>query len=105
MLITVVESTTLSSAAYDPSRQLLWLTFPSGAVYCYFAVPQHIHQELISAPSIGKYFNLNIRGHFDYRKLADLHASMESCQPLCAAECPNSRAGLQAGFLLALDED
>lgn len=68
MLVTVVESTTLSCAAYDASRQLLWLKFQTGAVYCYFGVPPQIHQELISAPSKGKYFNLNIRGHFAYAK-------------------------------------
>lgn len=70
MLITVVESTTLFCAAYDPSRQLLWLTFQSGAVYCYLGVPQHIHHELISAPSKRQYFNLNIRGPFAYYKQA-----------------------------------
>ena len=68
MLITAVESTTLSIVAYDASRQLLWLEFQAGAVYCYFGVPAKVHQQLISAPSKGKYFNLSIRGHFAYRK-------------------------------------
>jgi hypothetical protein len=70
MLVTAVESTLLSAAAYDASRQLLWLEFQSGALYCYFGVPPTVHQELIGASSKGKYFNLNIRGHFAYRKEA-----------------------------------
>ena len=43
----------LSSTVYDASRQLLWLEFQSGAVYCYFGVPPQVHQDLISAPSKG----------------------------------------------------
>lgn len=70
MLVTGVESTTLSSAAYDASRQLLWLEFLNRTVYCYFDVPPKVYQELIGAPSKGRYFNLNIRGHFAYRKEA-----------------------------------
>ena len=60
----------LSSTVYDASRQLLWLEFQSGAVYCYFGVPPKVHQDLISAPSKGRYFNLSIRGRFAYRKEA-----------------------------------
>lgn len=67
-LVTAVDSTTLSSVAYDASCQLLWLRFQGGAIYCYFGVPPKMHQELISAPSKGKYFNQYIRGHFAYRK-------------------------------------
>lgn len=68
VLVTTVESSTLSHAAYDAASQLLWLKFQSGAEYCYFDVPPDVHQELISAPSKGKYFNQYIRGHFPYRK-------------------------------------
>lgn len=68
MLVTTVESTVLSSAVYDASRQLLWLEFQGGSVYCYFGVPSEVHQQLISALSNGKYFNLYIRGRFAYRK-------------------------------------
>ena len=68
MIVTTVESSTLSRAAYDAARQLLWLKFQGGPLYCYFGVPPEVHQELIRAPSKGKYFNLCIRGHFPYRK-------------------------------------
>jgi hypothetical protein len=50
MVVTAVQSATLSSTVYDASRQLLWLEFQSGAVYCYFGVPPKVHQDLISAP-------------------------------------------------------
>lgn len=66
VVVTSLESAALSRAAYDATRQMLWLTFQGGAVYCYFGVPPHIHQELITAPSKGKYLNRRIRGHFPY---------------------------------------
>lgn len=68
LLVTPLASSTLSCAAYDKPRQLLWLKFHSGAVYCYFGVPPDVHQELITAPSKGKCFSRRIRGRFPYRK-------------------------------------
>jgi hypothetical protein len=71
MLTTAVESTTLTSAAYDGAAQLLRLEFRSGAVYCYFGVPQGVYRDLMAAGSKGSYFNRNIRTRFPYHRLAD----------------------------------
>jgi hypothetical protein len=81
MVVTAVQSTTLSSTVYDASRQLLWLEFQSGAVYGYFGVPPQVHQDLISAPSKGKYFNRSIRGRFAYRKEPDSGRSRKANPP------------------------
>lgn len=67
-VITSFESSAVSRAAYDGTRQLLWLTFQGGAVYCYFGVPPGVYRDLTTAPSKGKYLNGHIRGHFPYRK-------------------------------------
>jgi hypothetical protein len=61
MHITAVESTTLATVAYDPSRSLLQLEFRSRVVYQYFAVPAEVYEALLSAPSKGGYFNRFIR--------------------------------------------
>lgn len=71
MTATAVASTTLTTVAYDRTRHLLRLEFRSRAVYCYFAVPHSVYQNLMAADSKGSYFNRNIRGHFPYHRLAD----------------------------------
>jgi hypothetical protein len=71
MVATPVESTTLSTVAYDPAGQLLRLEFRSRAVYCYCDVPSAVYQDLMEADSKGSYFNRNIRGRFRYHRLAD----------------------------------
>jgi lysyl-tRNA synthetase class 2 len=63
---TAVESTTLAAFAYDDAREVLQLEFRSGVVYHYFGVPAAVHEELLCAPSKGKYFNQSIRGRFRY---------------------------------------
>jgi KTSC domain len=71
MLATAVESSTLTTVAYDCVGQVLRLEFRSNAVYCYFSVPPNVHIDLLAADSKGSYFNRNIRGRFPYLRLAD----------------------------------
>ena len=68
MLVNAVQSSTLTSIAYDPIQQRLWLVFRSRAVYCYFGVPRDVHQGLLTAASKGRYFNRCIRGRFPFQK-------------------------------------
>lgn len=42
----------------------------NGNVYRYFGVPREIHIGLVDAPNKGSYFNSNIRGKFDYVRVA-----------------------------------
>lgn len=67
MRLATVESNTLATVAYDESRELLQLEFCSWKVCQYFGVPAAVHQELLGAPSKGRYFNHAIRGRFQYR--------------------------------------
>ena len=66
MRVATVESTTLTTVAYDESRKLLPLEFCSRAVYLYFGVPPEVHQALLAASSKGRYFNRTIHGRFPY---------------------------------------
>ena len=49
-----VESTTLTTVAYDAVRELLQLGFRDQAVYHYFDVPSDVHEDLMSASSKGR---------------------------------------------------
>jgi hypothetical protein len=64
-----VESTTLSTVAYDADRQLLQLEFHNRTVYHYFDVPADVYEALMRAPSKGIYFNSSIRGRFVYARI------------------------------------
>lgn len=66
MLVTAVESTTLTAVAYDEAQQLLLLEFRSRAIYQYFGVPAAVHHALLEAPSKGSYFHRFIRSRFPY---------------------------------------
>lgn len=58
---TYVDSSNLESVGYDSNNCILEVEFKRGTVYQYFNVPEYVFEELMSAGSIGSYFNLNIR--------------------------------------------
>jgi hypothetical protein len=74
MNTTVVESTSLTTVAYDDIRELLRLEFRSRAIYQYFGVASAVHQALLQAPSKGSYFNRVIRGHFPYALVSNVQS-------------------------------
>jgi KTSC domain len=67
---TVVESSVLTTVAYDEVRKLLRLEFRTLTIYQYFGVPAALHQALLQASSKGSYFNQVIRGYFPYSRVA-----------------------------------
>ena len=71
-----LESKMLSAAAYDDSKQILYLRFrDSGNVYRYFDFPAADHQAFLSAESRGRFFRSYIRDHFRCERMAKLHAA------------------------------
>lgn len=52
-----VDSSVLLSVGYDPARRILKVRFRNGLTYYYLDVSPASHRALLSAPSIGKYFN------------------------------------------------
>ena len=71
MNVTIVESSTLATVAYDDNRSLLQLEFRSRVIYQYFGVPPAVHAGLLCASSKGSYFNRVIRGRFAYARAAN----------------------------------
>ena len=65
-----VDSSSLATVAYDATRATLRIEFRDGTVYHYLHVPAEVHESLLHASSKGRYFNLAIRGHFEYAPVA-----------------------------------
>ena len=71
-----LESKMLSAAAYDHSKQILYLRFRNtGQVYRYFDFPAADHQAFLGAESKGRFFRCYIRDHFRCERMAKLHAA------------------------------
>ena len=71
-----LESKMLSAAAYDDSKQVLYLRFRNtGHVYRYFEFMAADHQAFLSAESKGRFFRSHIRDHFGCERMAKLHAA------------------------------
>jgi KTSC domain len=71
-----LESKILSAAAYDDSKQILYLRFRNtGDVYRYFEFPPADYQDFLSAASRGRFFRFHIRDHFRYERMAKLGAA------------------------------
>jgi hypothetical protein len=62
-----VESEPVASVGFDDGT--LEIEFTSGRIYQYFDVPAQMYEHLLSAESVGGYFNANIRGHFRYARV------------------------------------
>ena len=67
---TAVQSQDLAIVGYDTKTSILEVAFRSGRVYRYAAVSEKIYQELLNAPSLGAYFDKNIKRKFKYIKIA-----------------------------------
>lgn len=64
-MIPIRGSSLLAGCGYDGPRQLLALHFKaSGRVRIYRKVPAAIFQNLMAAPSAGRFYNTNIKGKF-----------------------------------------
>lgn len=66
----LVSSSDLQRVGYDAASKTLYIRFHSGGVYSYASVPPAVYNDLLAAPSKGKYFHANIRPFFSYRRLS-----------------------------------
>jgi hypothetical protein len=69
--LTPVQSSQIKAVGYDAGRSKLRVQFHgSGATYDYDKVPAETAAAFQKAESIGKYFGANVKGKFDYTRLA-----------------------------------
>ena len=65
-----VNSSAIASIGYDPTASLLEIEFKeSGSVYRYYGVSQPVYKNMMSASSIGRYYNQVIRGRYPVKRL------------------------------------
>lgn len=56
-----VKSSAISTVSYDPETQVLRIQFARGAEYDYPNIPETEFRNLVSAPSVGRYYNNHIK--------------------------------------------
>jgi len=56
-----VNSSAINSVTYDDETNILTIEFKQGAEYDYPDVPFEEFENLINAPSVGKYYNTHIK--------------------------------------------
>jgi hypothetical protein len=59
----------IRDAVYLPDRRELQITFKSGRAFAYGEVPQSMYDAFRASPSQGAFFNIAIRGRFQFREL------------------------------------
>ena len=59
-----VESSVIRSVGYERETATLEIEFNSDKVYRYFAVPHAVYEGLVSAESVGAYFNEKVRDRY-----------------------------------------
>ena len=64
-----VSSSGIHEVGYDASEQVLAIRFHNGREYLYADVPDAIYCSLLSAPSIGGYFNGEIRDAYSCQRI------------------------------------
>jgi len=68
---TQVESSNIAAVKYDEAEQTLFVVFTSGGHYAYSNVPKSVHDGLMDAESVGKFFHARIRNEFTARRIED----------------------------------
>lgn len=71
-IVAPVESSHISTVAYNPSTKVLTILFKKGQTYTYKDVSTGVALELFNAKSIGKAFWNLVRGEKDYKKLSNV---------------------------------
>ena len=66
-----VTSSVIASVGYDAEARTLEIEFTTSRVYQYFLVPPEIYWALMSAESLGRYFNAEIRNRFPNREISE----------------------------------
>jgi hypothetical protein len=55
---------------YDEITKTLEIQFHNGGIYQYYDIPKRIYEEMMKAPSLGRFFLFEIKGGYQYAKVA-----------------------------------
>lgn len=71
--VSITNSSLITSVRYRRKTDNLTITFTSGRTYRYFDVPARVYEALIDAKnageSLGVFFNVSIKGLYDYEEV------------------------------------
>ena len=66
---TPVRSSNLRLVGYDAIWRVLKIEFHHGGIYHYYGVPAWRHEELMAAPSQGRYHAEYLKGSYSYDRI------------------------------------
>jgi hypothetical protein len=66
---TAVASSMIREVGYDQTEKTLEIEFNNGHLYRYHDVPETTYRALIAAPSLGSFFNAEIRDQYATSKI------------------------------------
>ena len=66
-------SSVTADIAYDAARKRLTVKFVTGRIYEYIDVPADVSSSFQSAFSKGLFFNVFLRGRYDFKELTSTH--------------------------------
>ena len=69
MVMKIVASSNIYGVDYNPETEDLVVHFKNGSAYKFAHVPADIADDLVSASSVGKYFNANIRNEYPFERM------------------------------------
>lgn len=69
MINNMVLSSEIEWIGYEHKRNMLQVEFIAGPVYQYESVPEVVYKDFLTAPSHGRFFESNIKGKYQYRKV------------------------------------
>ena len=64
-----VSSSNIAAVGYDPDSETLEVEFKTSGIYQYFNVPVFMHERLVVADSVGKFFNAEIKDSYPCARL------------------------------------
>ena len=67
-----VVSSSIRSVGFDSGSRVLEIEFCTGGVYQFRGVPADVYDELLSAPSIAKYFQHRIKESYDLERVGEV---------------------------------
>jgi len=64
-----LDSRTVASAGYDEPSATMEVEFVEGRVYRYFVVPRSVFDALLTADSVGRFFQEHIRDVYPFERI------------------------------------
>lgn len=83
-----VSSSNIHAIGYDEDKRILAIEFHAGTVYHYADVSPELAIDLVNAPSIGRFYNQNIKGKLQGQKMTG-HCPNCGIQARVGETCPD----------------